>query len=172
MLAIDRCHRGQADRHTICPVSTFAQKQSASPITPPVTRPPSRSRIAPSNFSTADANLASSRGITNVGTILAGALLPFLQQRWAQADTIEGEPTDVLITGIFVVVIVALAIVTLGVAYLSISSFLDKRAEEEDKKKFEAAQRNRDLQALGINRPKRKRSSDEMTRGGGKGFGS
>ncbi|CAL8470711.1 g10253 [Coccomyxa elongata] len=93
-------------------------------------------------------------------------------QRWAQADTIEGEPTDYLITGIFAVVIMALAIVTIGVAYLSLSSFLDKRAEEEDKKKFEAAQRDRDLQALGINRPKRKRSSDEITRGGGKGFGS
>lgn len=94
------------------------------------------------------------------------------------------------------------------------ASFLDKRAEEEDKKKFEAAQRdrsvfshrasficswtkkvdrcmeghiqkgkfvqtwmnhphvcNRELQALGVNRPKRKRTQEEVSRGGGKGFG-
>ncbi|EIE22717.1 hypothetical protein COCSUDRAFT_66359 [Coccomyxa subellipsoidea C-169] len=110
--------------------------------------------------------------------LLAAVLVPLLQQGWARADTLEAAdassavPTDYLITGIFTVVILALVIVTVGVAYLSLSSFFDSRAEEEDKKKFEVAQRDRDLQALGVQRPKRKRAPDEAIRGGGKGFGS
>lgn len=109
--------RGQAERHTICPPSTFAQKHSDSIVTQPVTGPPS-SRLGSSPSSSADANAAPSRENASIGRTLVGALLPFLQQRWAQADTIEGEPTDYLITGIFAVVIVALAIVTVGVRKL------------------------------------------------------
>lgn len=122
MASILQFCRGQAGRHTMCPLLSSAQKQSACQITPPVTRAPS-SRVASSIPSTTDANVACSRESTNVRTILAGALLPFLQQRWARADTIEGEPTDYLITGIFAVVIVALAIVTVGVRDLDTQMF-------------------------------------------------
>jgi hypothetical protein len=44
-------------------------------------------------------------------------------------------PDDPVISAMFTLAVVALSVLTLGVAYLSISSFLDQRQEEEDRKK-------------------------------------
>jgi hypothetical protein len=44
-------------------------------------------------------------------------------------------PDDPVVGAMFTLAVVALSVLTLGVAYLSISSFLDQRQEEEDRKK-------------------------------------
>ncbi|KAK9904328.1 hypothetical protein WJX75_009290 [Coccomyxa subellipsoidea] len=166
----------QTQRDLLRPLVTCSQKHSAS-RTWPACEHQSIEAASCSSGLAATCVRASSQ-LRSSGLVAAAVLLPLLQQRWASAETLEAAdassapPTDYLITGIFTVVVLALVIVTVGVAYLSLTSFWDKRAEDEDKKKFEAAQRDRDLQALGVQRPKRKRSVDEVSRGGGKGFGS
>lgn len=59
--------------------------------------------------------------------LLAGALAPLLRPQWAHAEAVDAavastsEPTDYLIQGIFAVVVLALATVTVGVRTSSCS---------------------------------------------------
>lgn len=92
----------------------------------------------------------------------------------AEAGEVQaGEGPDLLTTVLFTATIAALVILTLGVLYLSATSFLDKRAESEARKKYNEAQKARELQAANAGKPKvkRRRMQDELSRGGGKGFG-
>ena len=70
---------------------------------------------------------------TGVG---AAALLPALAARadegLAVAAQLPSDPTDVVIGVLFTVAIGALVVLTGGVAYLSIQSWLDSRTEMDD----------------------------------------
>lgn len=79
---------------------------------------------------------------------------------------------DPVITAVFSVAIVALSVLTLGVAYLSLTSWIDSRNEEAERKRAEAAERSRALNPSQRSVPRRKaKAADALTsRGGGKGF--
>ncbi|CAK0782976.1 hypothetical protein CVIRNUC_006171 [Coccomyxa viridis] len=101
-----------------------------------------------------------------------GALL-LLVGGAARADE-EGfsQGPDVLTSVLFTLTAVALGVLSLGVVYLSATSFLDKRTENEARKKFDAAAKTRELQEATAGKVKvKRRRPDELSRGGGKGFG-
>lgn len=50
---------------------------------------------------------------------------------------------DPVVTAVFSLATVALTVLTLGVAYLSITSWIDSRNEEAERKKMEDAERSR-----------------------------
>ena len=60
-------------------------------------------------------------------------------------------PDDPIVSVMFTLAVVALSVLTLGVAYLSISSFLDQRQEEEDRKRAGSGPSKTD--AMGVPRP-------------------
>ena len=60
-------------------------------------------------------------------------------------------PDDPVVSVLFTLAVVALSVLTLGVAYLGITSFLDQRQEEEDRKKAGYGPSKTD--ALGVPRP-------------------
>ncbi|CAL5220370.1 g2372 [Coccomyxa viridis] len=88
-------------------------------------------------------------------------------------DALVSQGPDLLTTVLFSATSLALLILSVGVVYLSVVSFFDKRAETEARKKFDEVQKSRELQAANPGKPKvkRRRTQDELSRGGGKGFG-
>ncbi|KAK9845408.1 hypothetical protein WJX81_005777 [Elliptochloris bilobata] len=90
----------------------------------------------------------------------------------ARADEVVPQSADWLTSIIFILAVLALTLVTLGVLYLSLTSWLDKRTENKDRARLAQSEKDRKLQALGVTPRPRKKVSDAPTRGGGKGFGN
>jgi len=63
----------------------------------------------------------------------------------ASADAAQPiyDVNDPVVTAVFTLATVALSVVTVGVAYLSITGWIDSRNEEAEKKRVEAAERSR-----------------------------
>ncbi len=79
---------------------------------------------------------------------------------------------DTIISVGFVAAVIALAMVTAGVAYLSFGTWRDGRAEEEAAAAAAAAEaRQAAADAARGKPPKRKDRKEVPTRGGGRGFG-
>lgn len=83
-------------------------------------------------------------------------------------------PDDPVVTVLFYVAIGILSVVTLGVAYLALTGWIDDRKEKEDRKTFESQMAQRAVaqdreKAAAIRKPPRRRSSG-TGKGGGKGF--
>jgi hypothetical protein len=91
-------------------------------------------------------------------------------------------PDDPLISIMFSLAVVALTVLTLGVGYLSLTSWLDSRQEEEDRRKSGFAPKkmdaNQGLRAFdttgsGDNMSKKsKKKKNAPKKASGKGFGS
>ena len=63
----------------------------------------------------------------------------------ASADAAQPiyDVNDPVVTAVFSLATVALSVLTLGVAYLSITGWIDSRNEEAERKRVEAAERSR-----------------------------
>ncbi|PSC73689.1 hypothetical protein C2E20_3040 [Micractinium conductrix] len=58
---------------------------------------------------------------------------------WGAQEAAASDPTDVVFTGLFTIAVAALSVVTLGVAYLSFSSWNDSRLEAADRARFDSS---------------------------------
>lgn len=88
-------------------------------------------------------------------------------------------PDDPLISIMFSLAVVALTVLTLGVGYLSLTSWLDSRQEEEDRRKSGFAPKkvdaNQGLSAFdtsSVDKKSKKKKSGAPKKASGKGFGS
>ena len=71
----------------------------------------------------------------SVGPARSGKVQALSDEAVAIVDASAPAPDDPVIGVMFTLAVVALSVLTLGVGYLSISSWLDSRQEEEDRRK-------------------------------------